>query len=191
MAEYTVNETISVIKARRSVRSFKSDPVTAEVLRVILDAGQAAPYAVPDSRFFSVIQDRKAIAELSGAAKTEGMKLSDFHREMFSASGFDGVYGAPAVIVISGNETTVQYEAVCAASVQNILIAAASLDIASCWAYFSIFAFHGPQAAYFRDKLQIPDGYRPCASVLLGYAKEPLTDGPDTRYKNAIEYIGE
>ncbi len=167
-----VNETLNVIMSRRSVRAYKPDPVPQNALASILEAGGAAPYVVPKSRYCAVIQDKSQIERLSKAAKEQGVKISDSHRELFSAPGFDGTYGAPVVIIVAGNEKTPQYEAVCGASVQNMLLAAKSLGIASCWVYFPIFAFHGAQEVLWRKELRIPDGYRPCAAVLLGYAKE-------------------
>ncbi len=163
------NETLNVIMSRKSVRSYKPDPIPQEVLATIVEAGRAAPYVVQKSRYCAVIQDRGVIARLSEAARAESMKLSESHRKLFSAPGFDGLYGAPVVVVMAGNEDTMQYEAVCGASVQNMLLAAQSLGVASCWVYFPIFAFHGPQAEFWRKELRIPDGYKPCAAVLLGY----------------------
>jgi nitroreductase len=184
------NEVITAILSRRSVRAYKADPIPRDTLSAILKAGQAAPYVQPDSRLFSVIQDKTLIARLSEAAKAEGMKLGDFQRELFSAPGFDGTYGAPVVVILSGNESTVQYEAVCAASVQNMLIAAQSLGVASCWAYFPIFAFHGAEAEAWRTDLRIPEGYKPCAAVLLGYGAEELAVAePSERYQNVIAYL--
>ncbi len=164
-----LNETFSVIMSRRSIRAYKPDPLPQDVLASILEAGGAAPYVVPKSRYCAVIQDRGQISRLGEDAKEEGMNVGESHKEMFSAPGFDGTYGAPVVIIIAGKEKTPQYEAVCGAAVQNMLLAAKSFGIASCWAYFPIFAFHGPKGAAWREELRIPDGYRPCASVLLGY----------------------
>jgi nitroreductase len=117
------------------------------------------------------------------------MKLSDAHREMFSAPGFDGTYGAPVVVIISGNEGTIQYEGVCAASIQNMLVAAQSLGVASCWAYFPVFAFHGSEAGSWREELHISNGFKPCASVLLGYGAEAPAGETDERYANEIVYL--
>ncbi len=166
-----INETLNVIMSRRSVRAYKADPIPQNALASILEAGGAAPYVMPKSRYCAVIQDKNQIARLSEAAKEQGMRIGDSHKELFSAPGFDGTYGAPVVIIVAGKENTPQYEAVCGASVQNMLLAAKSLGIASCWAYFPIFAFHGPQGGAWRKELRIPDGYKPCAAVLLGYEK--------------------
>ncbi|MDR2908952.1 MAG: nitroreductase family protein [Oscillospiraceae bacterium] len=183
------NETLGAITSRRSTRAYKPDPIPEDILSDILKAGQAAPYVAPDSRRFSVLRDRRLITRLSEAAKEQGIKLGDFQREMFSAPGFDGTYGAPVVVILSGNPETVQYEAVCAASVQNMLIAAQSLGVASCWAYFPVFAFHGTDAEAWRTELRIPQEYRPCAAVLLGYAAaEPYAQAGE-RYRNAVDYV--
>ncbi len=183
------NEVLRTIKSRRSVRAFEPDLIPDELLALILEAGQAAPYVMPDSRHFSVLRDRALISRLSETAKTEGMKLGDFQREMFGAPGFDGTYGAPIAVILSGNEATIQYEAVCAASAQNMLIATKSLGIESCWAYFPIFAFHGGDADMWRKELRIPSGYKPCISVLIGYGADGSAPGPVDRYKNEISYI--
>jgi len=186
-----MNETINTIMSRRSVRAYKSDLIPQDVLSAILEAGQAAPYVMPDSRHFSVIQDKALITKLRDAAKIEGMKISDMHKAMFSARGFDGTYGAPVVVILSGKEDSVQYEAVCAASAQNMLIAAQSLGISSCWAYFPIFVFHGADMDKWRKTLQIPNGFKPCGTILLGYGADApdIDNEQDKRYKNSISYI--
>ncbi|MDR1558115.1 MAG: nitroreductase family protein [Clostridiales bacterium] len=166
------NETLDAIMSRRSVRGYKSEPIPPEILTAILEAGKAAPYVSPDSRHFTVIQDSDLISRLNKAAIEEGIKLGGTQREIFSRPGFNGTYGAPVVVILSGNKDTVQYEAVCAASVQNMLIAAQSLGVASCWAYFPIFVFHGEHAEEWLVELGVPEGYKPCASVLLGYGAE-------------------
>jgi nitroreductase len=183
------NEALTAIFTRRSTREYKPDPIPDSILSTILEAGQAAPYVSPDSRHFAVLRSREIINRLSESAKAEGMKLGEFQRNLFSTPGFDGTYGAPVVVILSGNESTIQYEAVCAASLQNILIAAQSLGIASCWAYFPIFAFHGEDADAWRAELNIPDGYKPIGSVLLGYGDVEITPDVDDRYKNLITYI--
>ena len=185
------NETIKSIMSRRSVRAYKPDTIPADIMKTILEAGQAAPYVMPDSRHFAVVSCKDVISRINKTALAEGSKVSEHHRQLFGTPGFDGNYGAPVIVVLSGKEDTVQYESVCAASVQNMLVAAQSLGVATCWAYFPVFIFHGVEAEAWRAELQIPDGYKPCAAVLLGYSAEETKQGkPDDRYKNEIVYIG-
>jgi len=191
------NETIKTIMLRRSVRSYTWLPVPGDVLKAVLDAGQAAPYVSPGSRHFTVIRDRPLVAEIGKAAAAEGAKISEWHRRTFSAAGFDGTYGAPVLVLLSGKESTVQYEAVVAAAVQNILIAAGSLGLSSCWAYFPVFIFHGENANEWKTRLKIPEGFKPCAGVLLGYSDgDPLKqngteNGSPPTGGNAVTFIGE
>lgn len=46
------NETLNVIKERRSIRAFKPDRIDDAMLRKIVEAGNYAPYAQEGSRHF-------------------------------------------------------------------------------------------------------------------------------------------
>jgi hypothetical protein len=70
-----------------------------------------------------------------------------------------------------------------------MLVAAQSLGVASCWAYFPVFAFHGSEAGSWREELHISNGFKPCASVLLGYGAEAPAGETDERYMNEIVYL--
>jgi nitroreductase len=185
-----LNETIKSIMSRRSIRAYKTDTIPDDIMKSIIEAGQAAPYIMPDSRHFSVIQDREIISRINITSIAEGSKISEYHRQLFSVPGFDGTYGAPVVIVLSGKEDSVQYETVCGASIQNMLIAAQSLGIASCWAYFPIFIFHGEENERWRNELRILEGFQPCGAVLLGYSMEESSMNQNERYINDVTYIG-
>lgn len=58
------------------------------------------------------------------------------------------------------------WEADCAAAIQNMLIAAESMDIGSVWLGLVKFFFKEEGAM---DKLGIPDNYQPYYGVALGY----------------------
>ncbi|MCL2854250.1 MAG: nitroreductase family protein [Defluviitaleaceae bacterium] len=182
-------QTLDVILGRRSCRGFSTEPVPQEILVDILEAGQAAPYIMPNSRHFTVLRDRRLIEEISRVAKGEGGKISAEHFALFSSPGFDGTYGASTLIILSGNEATRQFELVCGLSAQNMLITAQAFGVASCIAYFPIFAFFGADGESWRNRLKIPAGFRPSLAVMLGYSEYGMDDGADGRYKNEITYI--
>ncbi|MFQ7119260.1 MAG: nitroreductase family protein [Intestinibacter sp.] len=75
----------------------------------------------------------------------------------------------------------------CSAATQNMLIAAESLNIGSCWVELVSLAFMGPQAKELRDKLNLPEGYTPLHCVLLGYKDMEGKTAP--RKENAVQYI--
>jgi len=62
-------ELMDVIRSRRSIRSFKPDPVPDEIMQEILDAGRLAPSALNAQNWhFGVITDHNFIKQLVGAA---------------------------------------------------------------------------------------------------------------------------
>jgi nitroreductase len=186
---YVSLETLEVILRRRSVRSYRSEQISDDALRLVLTAGQSAPYAAPDSRHFTALQDGALLAQLNAAAK-EFARSSGLPQlqKLGGDPDFDGTYGAPTLVVVSGKTDSVQYEAVCAASVQNMLVAAEACGLGACWIYFVIFAFSSPRAADFLRELKIPEGFKPCAAVLLGYGAGK-TETEDKRYKNEISWV--
>ena len=58
-------ELMDVIRKRRSVRSFKSDPIPDHVLLEILEAGQLSPSGGNgQNRYFGVVKDERIKEEL-------------------------------------------------------------------------------------------------------------------------------
>lgn len=184
-----MNQTIDSILRRRSARYYDGRQLEDDKLQTILNAGQCAPYVADGSRHFAVVQNARVIMRLNDAAKEWARGCDIPHlNELGADPGFDGTYGAPTIVIVSGNNQTIQYEAICAASVENMLIAAQSLGVSTCWAYFPIFAFESDCGAELRRLLGIPDGYKPVASVLMGYGDQLASDS-DERYKNDIVWV--
>ncbi len=168
-----MNETLNVIKRRCSVRSFLEKQVPDEALQAILEAGSCAPYAQEYTRHFTVVQNKALIDRLSEEAKAAAVLMDVPHlAALGQKKEYHCLYQAPTVILISAKEKSVAPESDCAAAIENMLIAAQSLEIESCWIYFTILAFLSPTGAALREVFKIPDGYNPSASVALGYAKE-------------------
>jgi nitroreductase len=63
------NETLKVIRQRRSVRAYKQDQIKEEELQAILEAGQYAPNAGDQEWHFTVIQNKEMLGRLNGIAK--------------------------------------------------------------------------------------------------------------------------
>lgn len=75
-----------------------------------------------------------------------------------------------------------------AAATENILLAAESLGIASCWVgTVSILAISSNILSYMRD-LKIPEGYLPQNGISLGYGASEKPPAPE-RKKNLVSYI--
>ena len=185
-----VNETLKVIKQRRSIRSFKDEQIKEEELQAVLEAGLFAPNAGNQAWHFTVIQNRKLLDRLNSAAKEAAKEMNI---GQLSALGnnekFNCLYGAPTLIIVSGNEQApMPLDADCAAATQNLLLAAESIGMGSCWIFFVLLAFNSPQASELRKALKIPEGYKPYSSAVIGYKRVSTVNVPD-RKPSLITYI--
>mgnify|MGYP000237189397 CR=1 FL=1 len=112
-------EKIDIIFARRSIRRYKDEPVTAEQIRTLLEAGMAAPSASNRQPWhFVVVTDRatlKALAE----AHPYGKMLAE---------------AALAIAVCADPELSPTYwQQDCSAATENILLAVAGLGLGGVW----------------------------------------------------------
>jgi nitroreductase len=185
-----VNETLKNIKQRRSIRSFKDEQIKEEELQAILEAGLYAPNAGDQAWHFTVIQNKELLDRLNLAAKEAAKQMNIEHlRVLGNNEEFNCFYGASTLIIISGNEQApMPLEADCAAATQNLLLAAESIGLGSCWIFFVMLAFHSPQGHELRSELKIPEDYKPYYSAVLGYKEDTAVDVPD-RKSNLITYI--
>ena len=153
-------EVLEAIKGRRSIRSFKPDPVSEKDLQAILEAGRFAPSAGNCQPFeFVVVKDPKIKRELARAAL-----------------GQTFIAEAPVVIVVCANvpRTSRHYgrrgaELYCiqdtAAAAQNMLLAAYSLGYGTCW----VGAFNEAEVA---KVIKAPAEVRPLVIIPLGKPAE-------------------
>ncbi len=184
------NETLKTIKQRRSIRSFQAEQIKEEELQAVLEAGLYAPNAGDQSWHFTVVQNRALLDRLNLAAKEAARQMPiEPLRQLGSDDNFNCLYGAPTLIIVSGSERApMPLDADCAAATQNLLLAAESIGLGSCWIFFVLLAFDSPQGPALRQELKIPEAYKPYDSVVLGY-KQDATVRAAERKPNLITYI--
>lgn len=184
-----MNEVLKVIANRRSIRKYKSEQISDEELKMIIEAGLQAPSGHNDQPwFFTVIQNRELLKEISEKSKEELRKSGiEWMVKMGENSALDLLYGAPTAIAVAVKEDAISPNADEGAAIQNMLIAAESLGIGSCWI--------GLTASYFKEKenlkkLGIPEGYRGHYIVTLGYKEEGLNlSAPKRKNSDCIKFI--
>ncbi|MFW9838962.1 MAG: nitroreductase family protein [Candidatus Thorarchaeota archaeon] len=150
-------DTIKAIRERRSIRKYLADDVDDEALETILQAGRWAPSASNKQPWhFIIIKDanmRKKLAEIHNYGR--------FMRE------------SPVVIVVLGDPSKHHryHLADPHQAVQNMLLAAYSLGLSTCWMGVRDTDLE-PQ---FRDALDIPENLRVICSVSLGHGDQERT----------------
>jgi len=185
-----MNETIRTILNRRSVRCFKEGQISDEELDLILKAGLYAPSAHnQQSWHFTVIQNRAVINRLNRAAKDELTKMPDVYLQKHgSDETFDLFYGAPTVIVIAGEKASIVPHVDCSAATQNILLAAESLNIGTCWIGLVSPLFKSKRAAEFLELFAVPEGFELYYAVAVGYKVQENEPAPPRR-ENTVNFI--
>ncbi len=182
----STNETLKVIKTRRSIRAFKTDQVKEADLQAVIEAGLYAPSGMNKQTWhITVIQDKKILDKMTdmfiSLAKKSGKGPASKNPK------FRIFYGAPTGIVVSAEEN-MQYAPVdCAAAVENMLIAAESLGLGAGWEQMNMPLFDGDQGKELIKELGIPDGYKPIYTFALGYKDE--NPQPQPRRENTVNYV--
>jgi len=160
---------LDLIYKRRSVRIFSKKLVEKETLTKLLQAAMAAPSASNSRPWeFIAITDADTLENLRKSLKY-------------------GKYNAPAAIVVCANLDLAQNESAlrfwvqdCSAATENILIAAAGMDLGTVW----IGSYPKEDVMEKeRELLGIPDNVTPLSLIYVGYpAEEPQ---PRTQYDEA------
>jgi nitroreductase len=166
-----MNETLTTIKKRRSFRGFLPEQLQDAHVQAILEAGTYAPSAAnQQSWHFTVIQDKQLMEQMSQDLRIHLKKAGDprFAR-IADMEGFSAFHHAPTAIIVSGDSKALLPQADCAAATQNLLLAAESLDVGSCWVNLPIHLFASDNAEKWREKLSIPEGYKPLYGAVFGY----------------------
>ena len=146
-----MNETLKVIRERRSIRYFREEQIKEKELQAILEAGIYAPSARNGQPWhFTVIQNKGLIDRLNRDFK-ELARNSDhaYAKRAANIKGYHVFHNAPTVIILSGDEDNHYSIVDCAAAVQNILLAAESLGIGTCWVGFIAYLLNNPDYRYY------------------------------------------
>ncbi len=181
-----MNETISSILGRRSIRKYKDTPVKMDDLELIVKCGQYAATGMGRQPWhFTIVTDRAYMDSVTEANRAVMLASGNDHlREMAQAPDFDGWRGAPVAIVVSGDEAGMGD---CANAVQNMAVAAYSLGLGSCiLGSFKICMENGGRSDLVA-RLGAPEGYQPYYALAVGYADESPEAAP--RKEGAVSYL--
>jgi nitroreductase len=169
-----MNQTIDTILNRCSVRSFDPNPIPRETLDQIIQCGSAGPSGANNRAWrYVVVTDpklrKKLITQSIPLYKKwlEGMpaKFKEMRVEIDTTA--DPIYyGAPTIIFVIGKGFTADMD--CPIACQNMMLAARSPGIGSCWVHIGQLVIGDPEA---RLSLEIGEGEKVFGPIILGYPK--------------------
>lgn len=176
-------ETFETINLRKSVRGYEDRQISDEDLEKILDVANKAPNAGPFH--ITVVQNPEFIREINDRTKENMLASKGFMKERASIPGYEPLYGAPTLIVLSTPEVPFS-EINVACSITTMSLAATDLGIGSCYVVSPIQTL---VEEYYMERLELPDGYVPISGLLLGYESENGIPGTEKEEQNNINYI--
>jgi nitroreductase len=178
-----MNEVINAILTRRSVRAFQDQPIKKEDLDVILKCAAYAPSAMNSQNwYFTAILDAGVIGKVNGWIVSEIKESGDPNLEGILERSNGNVFrNAPCVVIVS-TERGDRFGVINAsAAMQNMLLAAQSLGIGSCWIGTVGILGTNKRAEYYGSEMKLPKGYAPFFGVTLGYSASAGLETPARR----------
>ena len=170
-----MNEVLKLLKQRRSIRRYKAEQIKDAELDAILEAGTYAPSGMgKQSAVMVVLQDRETIAA-----------LSKINAEIQGNPGTDPFYGAPTVVAVLADSTSYNWLKDGSLVMGNLMNAAASLGVGSCWINRCGETFDRPEGRAYLEKWGLGESFTGVGYCILGYA-EGEAPAPKPRKENYI-----
>lgn len=192
------NQLLELIKRRRSIRKFKPEQITDAELHEILQAGRFAPSGGNNqTTHFIVIQNPQVLADLKTLAMQEfsKMEVEENTYKSLKASilqakkgGYDFLYGAPTYIIVTNLRGYGNAIADSAVALENMMLAATSLNIGSCWINQLKWLTDNEIIKNYIEKLGVSSNEIICGGVVLGYPDQQNLK-PLERSGNKVTYI--
>lgn len=184
----TMNKTIEAINNRRSVRLYEQKPVPKEVVNTIIEAAQNAPF-MSDQRYqpwrFVVVEDpefkQKLVQTIEPIRSKFVERLKETQPETYErAQKQYGIYDDPSDLIFYSAPVVIYVIAPAVNSVgsamvcQNIITAAGSLGLGSCYVGFGSLVQSNTDVV---EALELTDDERIYGPVIIGYPKVNPSEG--------------
>ena len=154
------------------------------LIEQVIDAGRHAPSGSnSQGTHFVVIANRDLLDDIARIARTEFAKMevepdtyvSLKHSIVASRRGtYVFHYGAPLLIVVANRKGYGNAMADCACALENMMVAANALDLASCWINQLHWLDENAAVRDFMRGLGLADDETICGSLALGLAADGL-----------------
>jgi nitroreductase len=193
-----MDQVIEAINNRRSIRCYEPKPIPRDIINTLIEAGNQAPFtSITRSQpwRFVVVQDPEFKEKLFQTAfpfwknATDGMKENDPELYKMATCLYDAMdepkdviyYNAPVIIFVIGPAAGGAVS--CALACENIMIAAQSLGLGSCYVGFGAMVKGNADVV---QALELKDDEQIYGPIVLGYPKV----NPSVTVANALERIG-
>ncbi|MGC9435575.1 MAG: nitroreductase family protein [Methanomicrobiales archaeon] len=144
-----MNVGTTIIKSRRSIRAYRDEPVSGEIIRDVLDCARLAPTARnAQAWLFGVVTDGETLARLADLA-THGSFITD----------------APVCFAVFGAREHEFWVEDCCAATTQLILALQAHGVGSCW----VAGAGREYAGAVRELLDVPDSFELASLVPAGF----------------------
>ena len=166
-----MSEALEVMRQRRSVRSYKADPIPRELLEKVLEAGTYAPTGMGrQSPIILAVTDkalRDRIAKLNAAVMGRDN---------------DPFYGAPAVLVVLADKSVPTYLYDGSLVMGNLLNAAHDVGLGACWIHRAKEVFASEEGKAILRELGVEGDYEGIGHCAVGFWEGEKPEPPARRH---------
>ena len=168
---------LKVIEERSSIRAYKNETLPEETLKALVEAGLRAPTARNEQEIhFSVVDTKSAV-------------MAEIQNELNPNAEKTFYYGAPTLIMLSGDDSFPWSAVDAGIAVENISLAAQDMGLGNLIIGCIKGVMTGPNKAHYNEVLGIPEGYTWIISIAVGY---PDTEKPQHNIDpvSKVTYVG-
>lgn len=153
-----MGKVIDCIESRRSVRRFKSDMISKDIIEKIVNAG----------KFAATGRNRQSPIIIAVTNKEVRDRLSKLNAEIMG-SDIDPFYGAPVVLIVLADKSVPTHVYDGSLVMANLMLAAHELGVGSCWIHRAKEEFERPEGLEILKSLGIEGEYEGIGHCVLGY----------------------
>lgn len=187
-----MNEILKAINERRSVRAYEPRTVPKDIIDAIINAGNNAPSAMNSQPWrFVVVEDDAVHKKMTEACVPNAkqlldpLKTSDPERYKMIMKRYEELddpiyYSAPVIIFVIGQGRYADLS--CPLACENIMLAAFSFGLGSCWVAFGSFLTDNEELT---GLLELNEDEKIFGPIIVGYpsgtTEPPEKKAPDVK----------
>lgn len=165
-----INEVISSIKQRRSIRKYLSRDVEEEKIKEIIECARWGPSAKNEQVcHFTVIKDKDLLRKISKLLVRRLSEKYPMIQERAKEKEDPLLYSAPVYVIVSAPVDSHWGNVDGSIAAQNMALSAYSLGLGSCYIGMARTLKDDKE---FNELIQIPEGNRVIITMVIGYPDE-------------------